>query len=36
MRITYDKKMETAKKVAFFEYIERILETEEFVPITEI
>ena len=37
---TYDqlihRLMEAARKVAFFEDIERILETEEFVPLDEI
>jgi len=37
---TYDqvihKLMKVAKKVAFFEEIDRILETEEFVPLDEI
>lgn len=28
--------MDTAKKVAFFKDIERILETEKFVPLDEI
>ena len=31
-----EKLMGTAKKNAFFEYIERILETEKFVPLDEI
>jgi predicted CopG family antitoxin len=37
---TYDevihKLMEVAKRVAFFEDIDRILETEEFVPLEKI
>ena len=37
---TYDellqRLMETARRVAFFEDIDRILETEEFVPIDEV
>ena len=37
---TYDevihKLMEIAKRVEFFEDIDRILETEEFVPLDEI
>ena len=37
---TYDrvirKLMEVAKRVAFFEEIDHILETEEFVPLDEI
>lgn len=37
---TYDqvikKLMKVAKKVAFYEDIDRILETEEFVPLDEI
>ena len=37
---TYDqvihKLMNAARKVAFFEEIDRILETEEFVPLDEI
>ena len=30
------KLMETARRVAFFEDIDRILETEEFVPLDEV
>ena len=37
---TYDevihKLMEAAKRLAFFEEIDRILETEEFVPLDEV